>query len=135
MPKIEQVGGNHYDAPDDKAHWDLMEKHDIAYLEATASKYVWRWPKKGKPAEDLEKAVSYLDKLLTGRNSCRRLVPWNDLQEFMDINDIRGRRTRKALILILINGDQDSLRQARNMLTSMASNVKAGMAIELVDVA
>ena len=128
---VEQVGGTHYQAEEE--HWDLMEEFDIAYLEATSTKYVTRWPKKGSALLDLQKAVSYLDKILAmGRNEVRRRVPWDRLTAFMDANGL-GRRSRKVLILVLVNGNQDDLRQARSVLLSMAAHVKDDLSYEAID--
>lgn len=71
---VEQVGGDHYLAA--IQHWDLMEEHDVAYLEATATKYVARWRKKNG-AEDLQKSLTYLRKM-DGRG-VRRRVPRESL--------------------------------------------------------
>jgi hypothetical protein len=61
MVYVPQVGGAHYDG--EIQHWDVIEATDVAYLEATASKYIDRWRHKGTPAVDLQKAISYLEKM------------------------------------------------------------------------
>jgi len=62
---IKQVGGEHYEYGDpDNQHWDLMDRWDIEYLPATATKYIVRFDRKGTPKLDLEKSISYLEKQL-----------------------------------------------------------------------
>lgn len=34
-----------------------------SYCTGTALKYLWRWKKKGKPIQDIEKAIWYLETL------------------------------------------------------------------------
>jgi hypothetical protein len=74
---VEQVGGKHYQG--EVQHWDVMEEYDVGYLEATATKYLMRWRKKGTPRVDLGKAASYIEKALKCRpfeaQTARRLVP------------------------------------------------------------
>lgn len=42
----------------------MMSKEEyIGYLRGAAFKYLWRYPYKGKPKEDLRKAMWYLDRL------------------------------------------------------------------------
>lgn len=55
-----QVGGDHYKGSDYQ-HWDFANDIKMLYLPGVASKYVSRWRKKNG-AEDLEKAIHYLDK-------------------------------------------------------------------------
>ena len=69
---VDQVGGAHYQIDSRKQHWDIMEAFDVSYLEATATKYLARWRKKGG-VEDLRKALTYLDKM-DGRPT-RKIVP------------------------------------------------------------
>ena len=59
---VEQVGGDHYQAP--YQHWDYAAETGLGYLEGNASKYLARHRKKHE-AEDLEKAQSYIQKLIT----------------------------------------------------------------------
>jgi len=42
----------------------MMSREEyLGYLRGAAFKYLWRYPYKGKPKEDLRKAMWYLDKL------------------------------------------------------------------------
>lgn len=84
---VKQVGGDHY-GDQSIGHWDLMEEFDISYLEATASKYIIRYDRKGKPREDLEKAKSYLQKVIVQGRDARRTVPASRLQAFYQANDL-----------------------------------------------
>jgi hypothetical protein len=61
MATVEQVGGKHYAAV--FQHWDLVCDAGMGYFEGQVTKYIARWRKKNG-VEDLEKALSYLDKLL-----------------------------------------------------------------------
>lgn len=56
-----QVGGDHYKT--EIEHWDFIESNGIGYLEGCATKYVTRARKKNG-AQDLEKAIHYVDKIL-----------------------------------------------------------------------
>lgn len=56
-----QVGGSHYQTDGSQQHWDLMELHDMGYLESAATKYIERM--KVDKKEDLQKAVHYIQKL------------------------------------------------------------------------
>ncbi len=69
---VQQVGGDHYEVRGQQ-HWDVMEEADIAYLEATATKYIIRWRKKGG-SEDLRKAASYLERAVVEGRGARRLA-------------------------------------------------------------
>lgn len=71
MSRVEQVGGNHYQA--DYQHWDWAAETQLGYLEGNATKYVSRWRKKNG-RQDLEKALSYIKKLIGAHNQ-RPLVP------------------------------------------------------------
>lgn len=68
---VPQVGGDHYSA--EYMHWDWAAETQLGYLEANATKYISRWPKKGG-LEDLKKARSYVMKLI-GVHSQVILVP------------------------------------------------------------
>ena len=63
-----QVAGNHYASADGIQHWDLIDEHDVGYLEGCASKYVTRWRKKDGPVA-LEKAAHFMQKLYERRSA------------------------------------------------------------------
>lgn len=112
---VEQVGGTHYRA--EIQHWDVVSKHDVDYLNATASKYLMRWRKKGKPLEDLGKAKSYLLKFLAVFPGCNvpRLVPLSDLQLMFDANGTHA-EDAGAIRLILASGTPAALKRAVEMI-------------------
>ncbi len=57
---VKQVGGDHYNKGTHQ-HWDIMDRGNVSYLEACATKYIFRWREKGG-IQDLEKAKSYIKK-------------------------------------------------------------------------
>ena len=116
---VEQIGGDHYarQGAENNQHWDLMEAHDISYLEATATKYVMRWDLKGKPKEDLEKGRSYLLKMLATGRGTRRTIPWTVLGVwYQELNlDV----WKQAFFnLVLGDGEASSIRHAVEMINT-----------------
>jgi hypothetical protein len=43
----------------------MSKKEFVGYLKGNAMKYLWRYDKKGKPIEDLQKSIWYINKLTT----------------------------------------------------------------------
>jgi len=92
-PDTKQVGGNHYQS--NYQHWDFVRMAlKGRYLEGCATKYLYRWRKKGG-IEDLEKAIHYLRKMMSehlffhnpqplGRNAERRC----EAERFLFTNDV-----------------------------------------------
>lgn len=111
--KVAQVGGSHYQV-DGLQHWDVMEGNDIAYLEATASKYIVRWRKKGG-AEDLKKAASYLDRLLLEGRDARRKVREATLEDMVRAYGL-GDWELAVLSLIHLDGSRTALAAAAALL-------------------
>lgn len=118
MSYPEQVGGQHYKA--DVQHWDVMEEADVAYLEATASKYIVRWRKKGGP-EDLKKAATYLERALVEERSARRLVQPELLKSLVAENKLDP-WDAALLELIHLDGSQTALRSAAAILREKAAS-------------
>lgn len=118
MSYPEQVGGTHYKA--EVQHWDVMEGADIAYLEATASKYIVRWRKKGGP-QDLQKAATYLERALVEERPARRLVPVEDLRSLVAENNLDPWDVA-LLELIHLDGSQIALRSAAVLLREKADS-------------
>lgn len=116
MSYPEQVGGTHYRA--DVQHWDVMEEADISYLEATASKYIIRWRKKGGP-EDLKKAATYLQRALVEERSARRLVPAETLKTLVAENGLDPWDTA-LLELIHLDGSQIAFKAVIALLEDKA---------------
>lgn len=98
---VDQVGGTHYSAA--FQHWDWAAETGLGYLEGNASKYLARYRKKGG-RQDLEKAASYLQKLLTVPG----LAPARDrpgysperLARFTRSADLTGSREERLIVLI-----------------------------------
>ncbi|MAD98732.1 MAG: hypothetical protein Unbinned200contig1000_44 [Prokaryotic dsDNA virus sp.] len=61
---VAQEGGDHYQA--EYQHWDWVIDCQLHYLVGNCTKYVSRWRKK-HGIEDLNKAMSYLDKMIAVR--------------------------------------------------------------------
>lgn len=64
-PNTRQVGGEHYGKATYQ-HWDYVIDNNLGYFEGQVTKYVTRWRKKNG-AQDLEKAMHYLEKLMAAR--------------------------------------------------------------------
>lgn len=114
MSIVPQVGGSHYAA--ELQHWDVMEKHDIEYLLATASKYVIRWRNKGG-VEDLRKALSYVQRKMRESLVIRRFAGRADL-------DILGTQynldfTEKEILLCLHSQHMGNLNRAEVQLQKL----------------
>lgn len=56
-----QVGGEHYKSG--IQHWDFVASRGMSYLGGQITKYAMRWRRKNG-AEDIEKAVHFLEKLI-----------------------------------------------------------------------
>jgi hypothetical protein len=56
-----QVGGDHYKGADYQ-HWDFVTDARLDYLPAQATRYISRWRRHPDGAENLEKALHYIDK-------------------------------------------------------------------------
>jgi hypothetical protein len=64
---MDQVGGDHYKGQ--FQHWDWVNEVGLGYLDGTCTKYIARWRKKNG-REDLNKAMHYLEKLLSVTPAC-----------------------------------------------------------------
>lgn len=99
---VEQVGGTHYG--NKYGHWDYCKDAQTPYLEGHATKYIYRWRKKGG-IEDLEKALSFIDKIMAGNEdtSCDRdTYQYNELLErFFFENDVPA--FERMLIYLIVN--------------------------------
>jgi hypothetical protein len=119
---VKQEGGAHYQGADQQ-HWDIMEAHDIGYLEGCASKYPLRWRKKGG-IEDLRKALSYVEKVTKCRpqQGARRLVPQGVLNRLYEASGT-GKRERDIISHILASGShEDFLCAAMKLRQLIAEN-------------
>lgn len=88
-PNARQVAGSHYSAP--IQHWDFVEDNGLGYLEGNATKYLSRWRKKNG-LQDLQKAMHYIDKLISlaeqGRRAARGTAPASAVIEFCEANGL-----------------------------------------------
>jgi len=90
-----QIGGSHYKSG--IQHWDLMDDHDVGYLEAAATKYVTRWRNKDG-IKDLQKALHFVKKLAEKRQDAPQTeiaaripeVPRQAINKFLDANHLTG---------------------------------------------
>lgn len=61
-----QIGGSHYNTGSKPQHWDLVYEYlEGDYLLGAATKYIFRFGKKGdklKSIEDLQKAIHFIEK-------------------------------------------------------------------------
>lgn len=58
---------------------DLLTPEEYrGYLKGTSIKYIWRYPYKWNPAQDLEKSLWYVNRLMTDCKQCRTLPSWDD---------------------------------------------------------
>lgn len=120
-PNKRQVGGGHYKT--DMEHWDLVENAGLGYLEGCATKYVTRWRKKAG-LQDLEKALHYVDKLIS--LASRPLAPRKnrgqaaveDLLRYAVANELGARETLVMCLLCRWTGPED-LERARDEIAEM----------------
>jgi hypothetical protein len=92
-----QIGGNHYAKGGQLQHWDLMDDYNVGYLEAAATKYVWRWADKDG-VRDLRKADHFVKKLAEKRQDAPQAViseripniPRAEINRFLAANKITG---------------------------------------------
>lgn len=130
---VAQVGGGHYEYGDNllNQHWDLMDRWDIEYLLATASKYVVRWDRKDSPLLDLGKSISYLAKhQLCRPQGARRVIPYDGMLSWFLDNHLRAQITREAekrlaLELIHVDGSPSALQAAIKGLKVMLERENA----------
>lgn len=120
-PYVAQIGGNHYGTK--YGHWDYCKDAGTGYLEGHATKYLYRWRRKGG-IQDLEKALSFVEKLTVGNeetNCDRGQGEYADLLDrFFDENDVPFQE--KVLIMCVINWEKYSdLVETRNALVEFIS--------------
>jgi hypothetical protein len=113
-----QIGGTHYQSG--YIHWDFVLSVGMQYLEGNATKYLARWDKKGTPILDLQKALSYVEKLAENSLLCsmqaRRCRPsqvicMTEAGRFCKENNLVG-NPRDALVLLATWLSRDDLIRA-----------------------
>jgi len=114
--EVKQVGGDHYES--EFQHWDWVEDSGMGYLEGCATKYVTRWRDKGTGKEDLEKARSYVTKVLQkfqtqGRRNSEQFGRFCVVNMISDPLEIG--------VCLLLGGwvDANQLYTARDMITEI----------------
>jgi hypothetical protein len=84
-----QVGGTHYNSS--YQHWDFVERNNIGYLEACATKYIVRHRKKNGKL-DLEKAEHYIEKLISlaqhGKQCKNDPLNTEEIEKFIQANQL-----------------------------------------------
>lgn len=120
-PNTRQVGGSHYKTKVE--HWDWVESQGVGYLEGNASKYLTRWRKKDG-VKDLEKALHYVDKLMTlhGNSRLKRMnratiIDPGLTERFLEANDIAENSLEATAIIGLLTW------QTNHQLTTVRSAV------------
>lgn len=136
-----QVGGNHYGGGD-FMHWDWVLSIGLPYLEAHATKYLARWPSKGAPLQDLEKALHFIDKIKENVTLCMALVratrperAWvvsETTRLFATANVAKGVRTRSAINLLATWTTIGDLDAAADHVRQLIVHVKAEAAAKPV---
>lgn len=105
MNDVKQVGGDHYEA--EYQHWDYVVDMEMPYLPATATKYIARWRKKNG-LQDLEKALSYFQKMLALFDKQPKADPSYrhrvHTDQFLIANGLKG---LDAQIIICMSGTRD----------------------------
>ncbi len=127
-----QVGGDHYKGSGYQ-HWDMCADADLRHQESAASKYIARWDLKGKPIEDLEKSVHYVEKLIELESEQRR-NPYQRAQaareimrEYCDENSYTGKK-RDALLRLVTWRNSEDLRELVALLLGMITDYNSSNA-------
>lgn len=126
MDHVKQVGGNHYEGK--VQHWDYCVRVQLQYLESAATKYIQRWRKKNG-IQDLEKAISYLEKRIEAHfqmvGSLRGAIADEDLFDKY-INDSKVAHEEAVLIFGIMHWRQiDELTVAIGMIRDLITEAEA----------
>ncbi len=122
---VAQVGGRHYQSSSPgQQHWDLVERFDLDYLLATATKYLARARKKGNMGEDLRKAASYVEKAMLCRpgQGALRLANPADVDAFVAANSIHW-MDGEVIKLLICSGSAQDLADAHARILGMAEGL------------
>jgi hypothetical protein len=122
-PNEYQVGGNHYKCTFE--HWDWVDINGLGYLEGTATKYLCRWPNKGR-LEDLKKARHYTMKLIERATKNGRTNPCDgtlnsEFGEFAVANSL-GSLESTACFILAYWSSVTQLRDAVNVINTIILN-------------
>lgn len=110
-----QVGGDHY-TTNGIDHMDLMEQWDIPNMESCATKYTFRIYRKGIPLLDIEKAITYVRRLIATGRGARRLIPYGVLEAWLSENAHLNSAQRGIFICLLNPADRRDYVTALEML-------------------
>jgi hypothetical protein len=111
VSRVRQVGGDHYgEEQHGKQHWDVIARYDVGYLEATGTKYLMRHARKAG-RQDVEKAVTYFEKMSELRLVTLRRVPYEALHEMYEAAGT-GLVERQIITKVLHVGDPAAIREA-----------------------
>jgi hypothetical protein len=122
-----QVGGEHYRSH--VQHWDYVEQNGLRYTEGCATKYATRNRKKHEdPAQDLEKAIHYVEKVqdlyrngfLLPRSAPVVITP----EEFAAANGLTEDEAEVVRLLTFWESDPE-LTAAINLLRRMIGEARA----------
>lgn len=115
-----QVGGGHYRS--EFQHWDLIEDCGIGYIEGNATAYILRHKRKNG-VEDLEKALHYVEKLLSihlERNRKNRgWASLDALQKFFQANHVEDAAERHSIRILTRWEDRRDLEEVISVLKAM----------------
>jgi len=114
-----QIGGTHYGS--NYQHWDYVEKHNVGYLEACATKYSVRHRKKNG-LQDLEKAKHYIEKLvvLDRKPRVKQHDAW-DTQQFIKANQLEQAEASICYFLFKV-WEKEDLLAALSLLNGLIYN-------------
>ncbi len=87
---MNQQGGSHYS---DMAIGpiEVIRANKMGFMDGNALKYVMRYKVKGKPIEDLKKAISYLEDIIKDLELQEETKSETDNQEMVDSNRVIGK--------------------------------------------
>lgn len=85
MPANEtQIGGSHYkNDGNGEEHWDRVNRLNLNYFQACATKYIERCYLKDNPVQDLQKAAHFIQKLIEIENLAHDKTEAVDVAQFV----------------------------------------------------
>lgn len=127
MANEKQIGGTHYQSA--WQHWDIVEEYNIGYLESVATKYIMRHRRKNG-IEDLQKALHFIDKLLSLHRTPRGSINMEAILEFGKVNKLSDPELAAVRLLFSWN-DQVDLQLAHSVVSNMILNLELGNQISV----
>jgi hypothetical protein len=117
---VKQIGGTHYGGSEFQ-HWDMVLQCGTDYCAAVATKYLRRWRDAGG-IQDIQKAISYVDKLLSVPYALKPTSSPTNVDELMiqyiAINNLPAREARASRLLFGWQNTMDLL-EARVLMTEI----------------